>query len=75
MLRDSDYVLEDQAVEKAREVIRQLRLKAGSEFANAREIRNLMERAITNQAGRIMQMPCSSVEEMMLIKASDLTIE
>lgn len=75
MLRDSDYVLEDQAVEKAREVIRQLRLKAGSEFANAREIRNLMERAITNQAGRIMQMPCSSVEEMMLIKASDLTTE
>lgn len=75
MLQASDYVLEESAEERAREIIRSIRLKSGKDFANAREMRNLMDRAITNQASRVMKMPCSTIEEMMIIKSQDLTEE
>lgn len=48
-----DYVLDEGAWEAAEEKIRQMEAEKGENFANARDVRNLFERIITNQAKRL----------------------
>lgn len=49
------------------------RAAAGSNFANAREVRNLFEEIVTNQAGRVARMEHPDREAMQTILAEDLT--
>ncbi|MGN1023384.1 MAG: AAA family ATPase [Lachnospiraceae bacterium] len=49
------------------------RAAAGSNFANAREVRNLFEEIVTNQAGRVAGMEHPDREAMQTILTEDLT--
>ena len=64
------YKLTDEAAEAVREEIIRLEASKGENFANAREVRNLFEKIITNQAARVADL--ENVDEEML---STITIE
>ena len=64
------YKLTDEAAEAVREEIIRLEAAKGENFANAREVRNLFEKIITNQAARVADL--ENVDEEML---STITID
>ena len=64
------YKLTDEAAEAVREEIIRLEAAKGENFANAREVRNLFEKIITNQASRVADL--ENVDEEML---STITID
>ena len=43
-------------------------------FANAREVRNLFEKVITKQAGRVALLPEPTPEDMSLITMEDIEV-
>ena len=51
----------------------QRKLEKSENFANAREVRNLFEEIITNQARRVILMENPTNEQMMEITMDDLT--
>ncbi|SEP65963.1 ATPase family associated with various cellular activities (AAA) [Lachnospiraceae bacterium RM5] len=53
MLKKGQYYLNDEASKKAKELIRKRVDNKPDNFANARDIRNFMERAISNHAMRV----------------------
>ena len=59
-----------EAVEKE---LQSARAAAGTNFANAREVRNLFEEIVTNQAGRVAAMEHPDREAMQKILPGDLT--
>ena len=67
-----DYVIEDDTRMHVSELITQRKLASGGNFANAREIRNLFEEIITNQASRIAGIEDLKPEDMMKITNDDL---
>lgn len=67
-----DYQVEEEAEKHIREMIVLRKLTKTENFANAREVRNLFEEIITNQARRIASMENPSHEDMMLITMEDL---
>lgn len=68
-----DYHVEEDAKKHIREMIVQRKLEKSENFANAREVRNLFEEIITNQARRVILMENPTNEEMMEITMDDLT--
>ncbi|MBQ7446889.1 MAG: AAA family ATPase [Eubacterium sp.] len=70
-----DYVVEEEAKKHIREMIVARKMQKQENFANAREVRNLFEEIITNQARRVAELESPSQEEMMLLKLEDLTEE
>jgi hypothetical protein len=67
-----DYVIEDDTKQHVKELITQRKLASNGNFANAREIRNLFEEIITNQASRIAGIEDLKPEDMMKITNDDL---
>lgn len=67
-----DYVIEDDTRQHVKELISQRKLASNGNFANAREIRNLFEEIITNQASRIAGIEDLKPEDMMKITSDDL---
>ncbi len=72
MLKERQYCLAPQAKQKLREFL----LKKDSSpfrhtFGNAREVRNVVEKAIRRQACRLFQMPQPTREQLMQIEAQD----
>ena len=67
-----DYVIEDDTKQHVKELISQRKLASNGNFANAREIRNLFEEIITNQASRIAGIEDLKPEDMMKITSDDL---
>ena len=67
-----DYVIEDDTRQHVKELITQRKLSSNGNFANAREIRNLFEEIITNQASRIAGIEDLKPEDMMKITSDDL---
>ena len=67
-----DYVIEDDTKQHVKELISQKKLASNGNFANAREIRNLFEEIITNQASRIAGIEDLKPEDMMKITNDDL---
>ena len=67
-----DYVIEDETKQHVKELITQRKLASNGNFANAREIRNLFEEIITNQASRIAGIEDLKPEDMMKITNEDL---
>ena len=61
------YKLSHDACVKLEETIKELNANKGSNFANAREIRNEFERVIRNQAVRVSQ----NGSDLLLIKSVD----
>lgn len=67
-----DYVIEEDTRQHVSELITQRKLASSGNFANAREIRNLFEEIITNQASRIAGIADLKPEDMMKITNDDL---
>ncbi len=55
MLKKQEYLLSPEAEEKAKALLEQCVAEKTENFANAREVRNRMEKAISAQAGRILR--------------------
>lgn len=67
-----DYLLEEDARTHVKERIDQRQLAAVDNFANAREVRNLFEEIITNQARRVSALKDPAPEDMMRITNEDI---
>ena len=70
-----DYTVEEDAKLHIREMITARKLARRENFANAREVRNLFEEIITNQARRVAKLEAPSSEDMMMITSDDLIDE
>ena len=70
-----DYTVEEDAKLHIREMITARKLARQENFANAREVRNLFEEIITNQARRVAKLETPSSEDMMMITSYDLMDE
>lgn len=66
------YKLTEEAEEVVKKEIERLEAEKGENFANAREVRNLFERIITNQAARVSGMENVDEEGLTIITKEDL---
>ena len=73
-LSSQDYSLSEEAEAKAKTMIEERVANKPANFANARDIRNYMEHAISNQANRMVKLEADKVTKEMLktIEACDL---
>jgi replication-associated recombination protein RarA len=70
--RKYQYKLTDEADAAVKEEIVKLEKAKGENFANAREVRNLFEKIITNQAARISELDNIDEETLMTVTMEDL---
>ena len=68
-----DYVVEEDAKKQIRARIVSRKMQRQENFANAREVRNMFEDIITNQARRVAEMENPTHDDMMLITIMDLS--
>ena len=68
-----DYVVADEAKDPIRAMIISRKATKIENFANAREVRNMFEEIITNQARRVAKLENPAQEEIMTITLSDLS--
>ena len=68
-----DYVIDYRAKEKIKEMITKRRMEKIVNFANAREVRNMFEAIITNQASRVARMENPKPGDLKKITVADLT--
>ncbi len=73
--RKYEYEVEEEAKKHIRELISSRKLTRIDNFANAREVRNLFEEIVTNQARRIAGLENPTPDDIKLIKMEDLTEE
>ncbi len=76
MLREREYKLSEAAGTKALELLTELTAHKPENFANARDVRNLMENAIANHASRIVTIPGAQEdkEKLSTIEPEDIKI-
>ncbi len=67
-----DYIVEDDVKHQIRALITAKKIENIDNFANAREVRNLFEEIITNQARRVASIENPSHDDMMTITLEDL---
>ena len=72
--RKYDYTAEEDALKHVRELITLKKMEQRENFANAREVRNLFEKVITKQAGRVALLPEPTPEDMSLITMEDIEV-
>lgn len=72
MCKSQEYVLSDAAKEKAKEHLKERYEGRDENFANAREVRNYLEKAISNQAVRLIREKQFEDEKLSLIEEEDL---
>ncbi len=70
-----DYKVDEDVKHQIRALITAKKIENIENFANAREVRNLFEEIITNQARRVSKLENPSEEDMMTILLEDLTDE
>ncbi len=71
-LKQNQYVIEDKAMEKVKELITEAFIKKDEKFGNARYVRNLFEAIITNQANRLSMLNDIDEHTLSLITAEDI---
>lgn len=67
-----DYTVADDVLAQIRGMIAAKKIMTMENFANAREVRNLFEEVITNQARRVAAMENPTAEDIMAITLDDL---
>ena len=67
-----DYIVEEDVKHQIRALITARKIQNIDNFANAREVRNLFEEIITNQARRVSAIENPTSEQMMTITLEDL---
>ena len=72
MLKSQDYKLTDDALEYAKEYFKNRYNNRDDSFANARDVRNFMEHAISNHASRIIKNKDVTEDMLSLIEKQDL---
>lgn len=72
LCRDNDYNLSNEVKEYLSQYFEKVYENRDKNFGNGRDVRNLFEKAITNQSKRIFSIKEPSTEEMMLITCEDL---
>ena len=73
--KKQDYKLSEEAKAKTLAYYEEICANKPDNFANARDVRNFLERAMANQAGRILKLDNVDKETLMTIEASDLDFE
>ena len=68
-----DYIIDDENLNRISDMLRLKKIDSPDNFANAREVRNLFEEIITNQARRLTELSNISVDDMRTITSDDLT--
>lgn len=71
MCKKQEYILSDEAGEAVKEFLRQRCANKPDNFANARDVRNLLERAITNQAARVIESKKSDYDTLARLEKCD----
>ena len=71
-LQKNDYVIDDDAAELVKQHLSKLYLNRDNNFGNARDVRNLFEKMISNQANRLMNTELSSNDIIARITVEDL---
>lgn len=71
MCKGQDYILSEGARMYAESFLLKRTEMRPENFANARDVRNMLERAISNQATRLISMVNPSKEDLLTIEASD----
>ena len=71
--RKYDYVIEEDAKKQVRARLVSKKMQMKENFANAREVRNMFEDIITNQARRVAEMENPTHDDMMKITVMDLS--
>lgn len=72
--KNQDYVLSEDAKMKTLQYFEKRCADKPENFANARDARNFLERAMAKQAGRIVKIPNATKEVIMTIEAEDLDL-
>ena len=72
MVEDQGYTLSDATRARARELFTELVEGKSAAFANARDVRNIFERALTNQANRLATVAKPSKAELMALEPDDI---
>ena len=72
MCQEYNYMLDSGAEQKINHHLQEICSSKGKNFANAREVRNIFEKIIGNQATRLMNMDHPSEEDMLTITESDI---
>ncbi|MBQ7067374.1 MAG: AAA family ATPase [Lachnospiraceae bacterium] len=71
MCKKQDYILAESAKSYAQTFLQKRTEMRPENFANARDVRNMLERAISNQATRLIGMTNPSKEDLITIEAAD----
>lgn len=72
MLRTYDYSITDEALAEASKKITEMEQNKGSDFANARDVRNYFEQIITRQAVRVSAISAPSEAQILEITQADI---
>jgi hypothetical protein len=72
MCKKQDYTLSKDALNVAKDFFNKRVADKPDTFANARDVRNYLEKAITNQATRIVSIEKPEDKELTTIEACDL---
>lgn len=72
MCKSMDYVLSKDALEEAERFFRERNENRPENYANARDVRNYLEKAISNQATRIVQLKNVDKETLAILEREDL---
>lgn len=71
MCKKQDYILAESAKTYAQTFLQKRTEMRPENFANARDVRNMLERAISNQATRLINMTSPTKEDLITIEAAD----
>ena len=71
-VKSNDYRLDDGAAQAIREHLEELYEDRDKNFGNARDVRNLFERIVANQANRVAALESPSDEDILTITTADL---
>ena len=72
LCKKHEYVLTPEAETKTKDLLKQLYESRNENFGNARDVRNLFERAMSNQCDRVAAIESPKVEDLMELHAEDL---
>lgn len=71
-VKSNDYRLDDQAAQAIQEHLEELYEDRDENFGNARDVRNLFERIVANQANRVAALSAPTDEDLLTITTADL---
>ena len=72
MVEDHGYMLSDATRARARQIFTELVERNSASFANARDVRNIFERALTQHANRLARVAQPTKAELMSLEPDDL---